>query len=162
LEAARATGADVPVCLEGRARMVGGAGERLGPKLKLPRLHAVLVNPGVALDTGHVFAALALEPGERIDAGAHPTIASGMTSDELLAALALTRNDLEPAALPLAPVIAEALASLREDPACRLARMSGSGATVFGLYDDLSGAEGAASRIRGARPDWWIRATTLR
>ena len=84
------------------------------------------------------------------------------SSQGLLEALKTARNDLEPPALTLQPVIGEALAMMREMNGCRLARMSGSGATVFGLYDDCEAAAKAAKQIRRLRPDWWVKATSLR
>lgn len=160
--AARATGADVPVCLSRRARMMSGAGERLGPPLALPPLFAVLINPGVPVATPAVFRALDLAPGQVLPAPAHPALGSGMTRDGLLAALAGARNDLEAPALGVAPVIADALASLRAADGCRLARMSGSGATVFGIFGDRRQAVRAGRAIAAAHPAWWVRATLLR
>ena len=157
--AARATGADVPVCLPVRARFMRGAGERLGPELKLPRLFAVLVNPGVALSTARVFGALGLSPGQRLSDAAHPPV--GQEAADLVERLAATRNDLEPPARKLAPVIDEALAMLEANPGCRLARMSGSGATVFGLFDDCTASAAAAKLIRCAYPQWWVKPTVM-
>ncbi len=156
-EAARLTGADVPVCLEPRARMMRGAGEELGAPLNLPRLFAVLVNPRVPVETPAVFKALGLQPGQVL-AASHPTIERGALIDALKAA----RNDLEPPALRIAPMIGEALRSVSATPGCRLARMSGSGATVFGLYDDCRAAAEAAKRIGRERKGWWAKATSLR
>jgi 4-diphosphocytidyl-2-C-methyl-D-erythritol kinase len=160
-EAARLTGADVPVCLEPRARMMRGAGEELGPALNLPRLFAVLVNPRVPVETPGVFKALALQPGQGLSAAAHPA-PEAFSPDAFLALLKQTRNDLEPPALQIQPVIGEALRWLRETDGCRLARMSGSGATVFGLYDDCEAAAAAGKRIRRQRLGWWVKATSLR
>jgi 4-diphosphocytidyl-2-C-methyl-D-erythritol kinase len=162
VDAARATGADVPVCLTGCARLMRGVGERLGPPLRLPRLFAVLINPGVPLETPKVFAGLGLKPGECRDREAHPAMDGGGTADDLLARLARARNDLEQSALELAPTIGEALEVLSETPGCRLARMSGSGATVFGLFTDCAGAATAATSIRRAKPGWWVKGTSLR
>ena len=162
VEAARATGADVPVCLERRARVMAGVGERLGPPLVLPRLHAVLANPGIPVATGAVFAALALAPGQALPDGAPLEIRDGMAFEALLAALARARNDLEPPALVVAPVIGDALKAMRRQAGCRLARMSGSGGTVFGLFGDRAAALRAARRLRAAQPGWWVAATLLR
>ncbi|WP_262030837.1 4-(cytidine 5'-diphospho)-2-C-methyl-D-erythritol kinase [Microvirga sp. Mcv34] len=157
-EAARLTGADVPVCLEPRARMMRGAGEALGPLLDLPRLFAVLVNPRVPVETPAVFRALGLHPGQALAGAGHPVIERGA----LLETLKTARNDLEPPALRVQPLIGEALSLLRQTEGCRLARMSGSGATVFGLYDDCGTAAEAAKAVRRSRPDWWVKATSLR
>lgn len=157
-EAARLTGADVPVCLEPKARMMRGAGEELGAPLHLPRLFAVLVNPRVPVETPAVFKALGLQPGQNLPGANHPSIGQGALIDILKTA----RNDLEPPALRIQPLIGEALGLLRQTTDCRLARMSGSGATVFGLYDDCAGAAEAAKLIARQRPDWWVKATSLR
>lgn len=156
-EAARLTGADVPVCLDPRARMMRGIGEVLGPPLGFARLHAVLVNPRVPVETPAVFKRLGLQPGEGHPGAPHPAVESDM-----LTVLGAARNDLEPAARSIQPVIGEALARLRAQPGCRLARMSGSGATVFGLFDNCDEAAGAAKALRRAEPEWWVKATSLR
>jgi 4-diphosphocytidyl-2-C-methyl-D-erythritol kinase len=161
-EAARLTGSDVPVCLDPRARMMRGAGEAVGPALRLPRLFCVLVNPRVPVGTPAVFRALGLVSGERHAGAAHPAIGPNATASELLPLLRVARNDLEAPARALEPVIGDALALVAGTPECRLARMSGSGATVFGLYEDRNAAASAARALRDARPDWWIRATSLR
>lgn len=161
-QAARETGADVPVCLAPHARMMRGAGEDLGPALTLPRLPAVLVNPGVAVATAPVFTALGLASGEQGPAGPeHPPIAAGPRRPDLLALLAGARNDLESPALTVAPVIGEVLGTLRALPGCRLARMSGSGATCFALFDARTAAEAAARSLAQVQPSWWVRATAL-
>ncbi len=161
LDAARATGADVPVCLDPRARMMSGAGEHVGPALPIPRLFAVLVNPGVAVPTPAIFRALGLAAGQDTTGPAHPSLDGMADRDTLLPRLAEGRNDLEPPALALAPVIGTALDRLRATDGCRLARMSGSGATVFGLYDDCHAAARAARSLKAAEPGWWVRPTLL-
>jgi 4-diphosphocytidyl-2-C-methyl-D-erythritol kinase len=160
LAAASDTGADVPVCLASRARMMAGAGEVLGPALRLPPLFAVLANPGVPVATAAVFQALALPEGGT--ASPHPAIEPATGAAGLIQIIAGGRNDLETPAIALAPAIGEALASMRAAAGCRLARMSGSGATVFGLFDDGAASLATAKAIRRARPGWWVRATRLR
>jgi 4-diphosphocytidyl-2-C-methyl-D-erythritol kinase len=160
-EAACLTGADVPVCLEPRARMMRGAGESLGPALDLPRQFTVLVNPRVPVETPAVFKALGMQPGQMLGGRKHPVV-DAPSPAALLGVLNAARNDLEPPALTLQPIIGEALGLLRETPGCRLARMSGSGATVFGLYDGCEAAAEAGKRISRQRPDWWVKATSLR
>jgi 4-diphosphocytidyl-2-C-methyl-D-erythritol kinase len=81
--------------------------------------------------------------------------------ERLIFSLASDRNDLEAPAITLQPVIAQVLAGLRHLPACRLARMSGSGATCFGLFDSAAAAAAAARALRDRHPDWWVRATVL-
>jgi 4-diphosphocytidyl-2-C-methyl-D-erythritol kinase len=130
--------------------------------LTLPRVFAVLVNPAVALETRGVFTALGLRPGEALSGDRHPSIDSEISAGDLVDRLAGARNDLESPAQTLAPVIGNALALLRGTPGCRLARMSGSGATVFGLFDDCRAASAAAKLVRCAKPEWWANATLLR
>jgi 4-diphosphocytidyl-2-C-methyl-D-erythritol kinase len=156
VEAARATGADVPVCLDPRPRLMRGIGEVLSDPLDLPRLPAVLVNPGVAVATKDVFAALKLAPGVAASL-AKPSQPAPALMDQV----ANGRNDLEAPAITLAPAIADALAALRKLPGCRLTRMSGSGATCFGLFASTRQAAAAARVLRGAHPTWWARATVL-
>lgn len=159
--AARVTGADVPVCLDPRARMMRGAGEAVGPALGLAPLPAVLVNPGVPVSTAPVFKALGLAVGQRLDGAEHPVVGAGLDADGVLDRIAPARNDLEAPALTVAPVIGEALALLRAQGGCRLARMSGSGATVFAIFTDEAAAADAAGAIRAAQPGWWVEPTRL-
>lgn len=163
MEAARLTGSDVPVCLVPAARFMRGTGHDLGPPLALPRLAALLVNPRVAVPTPAVFGRLGLAVGATGQGDPAVVIEDGVARDRraLLPLLAASRNDLEAPALALAPVIGEALAMLRADPACRLARMSGSGATVFGLYDTCRVAAAAGKAIAAVHPDWWVKLTML-
>jgi 4-diphosphocytidyl-2-C-methyl-D-erythritol kinase len=151
-------GADVPVCLDPRPAMMQGAGEAV-TRLDLPELSAVLVNPGVPLATPAVFARLGLAQGETHRPEPHPPVRAS-TAAELAEALRLLRNDLEPAALELAPEIGEALGALRAAGAT-LARMSGSGATVWGLGEDRTHAKRVAALVSAERPDWWVRAVRL-
>jgi 4-diphosphocytidyl-2-C-methyl-D-erythritol kinase len=156
MQAARATGADVPVCLDPRARLMRGIGDVLSAPLDLPPLPSLLVNPGVAVATREVFAALNLAPVVRTGSAAAP---AGTAA--LLAEIAAGRNDLEAPAIELAPAIAEVLAVLRRLPGCRLARMSGSGATCFALFESSAAASAAARTLRAGYPSWWVRATVL-
>ena len=159
--AAAATGADVPVCLDPRPRMMRGIGEILSAPIVLPKLPAVLVNPGVAVPTRDVFAALAA-PALSQSVKPENFVPPGARAESLLSALEGRRNDLEAPAIALQPVIADVLAALRAFPACRLARMSGSGATCLGLFATLEAAQDAASHLKNAHSGWWARATTLR
>lgn len=162
VEAAQASGSDVPVCLDPRARMMSGRGEIVGPALALPPVFATLVNPGVALSTPAVFAQIGMAPGERAIWGAHPLIMPGEPFDALLAKLRKGRNDMEDAASVLAPVVGHALAVLGAARGARLARMSGSGATCFALFETCHAAARAARAIRRDHPGWWVRPTVLR
>jgi 4-diphosphocytidyl-2-C-methyl-D-erythritol kinase len=165
-EAAIATGADVPVCLAGRARLVRGIGEKLSDPLDLPKLAAVVVNPGVPLATKEVFGGFGARAGARtpdkiaarqsLDPAAIPR-----GRDALISWLRLRANDLEQVAISLAPTVGEVLAALRGLPECELARMSGSGATCFGIFRNARAALTAARRLRASRPRWWVCATML-
>jgi 4-diphosphocytidyl-2-C-methyl-D-erythritol kinase len=156
---ALALGADVPVCMAGPApQWMRGIGERVAPAQPLPPFRLVLVNPGASLPTPRVFRAGAFSAeGVRTGPGAPPPRAPGL--EAFTDWLAAQRNDLEAPALRLAPVIAEALAALRARTGCRLARMSGSGSTVWGLFETAAGARDAAASIARDRPSWWVRAT---
>jgi len=159
-EAARTIGADVPVCLDPRARIMRGRGEILSEPLTLPRLPAILVNPGVALSTREVFAKLQLTAGY----GLRSTRASEpvpLDRDSYLSYLSNYSNDLETPARSIEPTVGRALAALRAISGCRLARMSGSGATCFGLFESTRAAAAAAKVLREQHPGWWIRATTI-
>jgi 4-diphosphocytidyl-2-C-methyl-D-erythritol kinase len=157
--AARATGADVPVCLDPRTRLMRGIGEKLSAPLKLPPLDAVLVNPGVAVATKDVFAGWrpAAGPGASLDAAAMAHLADPA---QFLQFLQSQANDLETPAVALAPVIAEALAAFHVLPGCTVARMSGSGATCFALMSSAAAAA-AAKTMQAKFPDWWVRACAL-
>ena len=160
VDAARATGADVPVCLDPRPRMMRGVGEILSVPVALPKLPAVLVNPGVAVPTAGVFKALAA-PSLAPAAKPEDPIATDADMNEVIAAVAARRNDLEAPAISLQPVIAEVLTVLRAFSACRLARMSGSGATCFGLFNSAQDADAAARSLQALQPGWWVQATVF-
>jgi 4-diphosphocytidyl-2-C-methyl-D-erythritol kinase len=137
-------GADVPVCVASRPARMGGIGERLGAAPAMPPFGMVLVNPGVAVSTPAVFRARA--PGFREPAGLPDGWATvGAMVDDLHR----TGNDLEAPALALTPEIAEALTWLRGLEGCLLARMSGSGATCFGIF-------AATPPAVVAPPGWWV------
>jgi len=245
--AARATGADIPVCLDPWPRVMRGIGEILSTPLVLPKLGILIVHPGLALPTGPVFKALGLGPGEQYAGSSHPpqrgqvdcrrqgtspplrlppgrlcpsstgsgegrgkeasrrTQAHGAAPvptlssprggeggddlspqagrgqgcshsglpwhaekdtqsaqrDALLTFLASECNDLESAAISVAPQIADVLRAIAELAGCRLARMSGSGSACFGLFDSARAAAAAARDLAAARPSWWVRAGLL-
>ena len=142
-------GADVPVCLASVATRMGGIGELLTPAPALPSCGILLVNPGVAVSTPAVFRA---RPG---GFSAPATLPAGWPDFSAMAAdLVQLGNDLEAPAVSICPAIGEVLSTLRALPGCRLARMSGSGATCFGLFADAAAAATAASaELR--RPGWW-------
>lgn len=161
-EVARKTGADVPVCLAPRGKMMSGIGDKLGPPLRLPPLFAVLVNPRQPVETGAVFAELGLKLGETCSLGPHPAISDDMDFESFMRALKKGRNDMEDAACVLAPVIGDVLAVLAGARGCRLARMSGSGATCFALFETCRQAGIAARAISRGHPEWWVKPTILR
>ncbi len=145
-------GADVPACLHGRPCLVSGIGETItaAPALGGP-LHAVLVNPGLPLETRDVFGARAggFLPADPLDRDCANVF-------DLALALKPRRNDLEPAARFLLPEIDDVLAALADMPNCLLARLSGSGPTCFGLFGTAATAERAAQRLRAAHTGWWV------
>jgi 4-diphosphocytidyl-2-C-methyl-D-erythritol kinase len=155
-EIALGLGADVPVCLYGRPAFVAGIGERLTRAPPLPPAWLVLVNPGVALATAEVFAA-------RRGGFSGPGRWSETLPDlpALADRLAGLSNDLEGPARALAPEIDQALDLIGHVPEVLLARMSGSGATCFGLFASRDGARNAAAAIGSERPDWWVRVAPL-
>jgi 4-diphosphocytidyl-2-C-methyl-D-erythritol kinase len=158
-EAARVTGADVPVCLEARPRLMSGIGDLLSPPLALPRLPAILVNPRVAVPTKGVFEKLAaprIAPAAKMSKDCPPDDRAG-----LLEYLVDRGNDLEAPAIALQPVVAKVLEAMRQLSGCRLARMSGSGATCFALFDNVETAATAARGLRDRQPGWWVRAAML-
>ncbi|MFY1708212.1 4-(cytidine 5'-diphospho)-2-C-methyl-D-erythritol kinase [Tritonibacter scottomollicae] len=149
-------GADVPVCMAARAARMQGIGEEITP-VPLPKLPALLVNPGVEVPTGAVFSAL--EERENTAMPADMPLFDGV--EDCAEWLAAQRNDLEPAALIVAPLIERALGDLRSSRDALMARMSGSGATCFALYPSLKAAHFAAYEIGAEHPDWWCVATEL-
>jgi 4-diphosphocytidyl-2-C-methyl-D-erythritol kinase len=154
--AALALGADVPVCLNARACIMRGIGEVLSPPLTLPRFDGLLVNPGVALPTRHVFAKFSGVTGGKKKIGQVPG-----ERDALIAFLAEHDNDLTPAAVACAPVIADVLAALRALPGVQLARMAGSGPTCFAIFAAPDEAADAARALQARHGDWWIRSATI-
>lgn len=147
-EIAAGLGADVPVCLGSAAARMGGVGEVLTAAPMLPDFGMVLLNPGGAVATPAVFRA-------RQGGFSAPAALPAAWADAAAMAVDLRRlgNDLEAAAVGLHPPIGAALTALGAAPGCLLARMSGSGATCFGLFADAAAAERATSGL--ARPGWW-------
>ncbi|NVN46158.1 4-(cytidine 5'-diphospho)-2-C-methyl-D-erythritol kinase [Asaia spathodeae] len=151
---AASLGADVPVCIAQKSRRMQGIGEILVAAPRLPRCAMVLVNPGVAVPTPAVFRAwkesgAAFRPSATLPAQWHDVAA-------LAESLRSTSNDLQAPAIALFPVIGEVLSHLERSEECHFARMSGSGATCFGLYADLDAACRAAESLRAQ--GWWADA----
>lgn len=155
-DAVLSLGADVPVCLKGLPVRLTGIGETLERWPELPPLWLVLVNPGVSLPTPAVFRGL----DRRCNPPMSPPPDRPGVAD-LLAWLRAQRNDLQDPACEIAPMIRDVLAALADTPHCHLSRMSGSGATCFGVFNDMRSAEAAAERIARDRPDWWCRAAPV-
>lgn len=155
-QVARAVGADGPMCLRARTAYASGIGEVLEDMPRLPPLHAVLLNPGLPSPTGAVYRAYDAKPAGQADRPCEP---ADWSFDAVIAWLAAQRNDLEAPALAVTPEIAEALEIMALVPGCRLARMSGSGATVFGLFETREAAIGATLMLD--RVDWWVRPAVL-
>ena len=149
-------GADVPACLAGRSVWVGGVGERIEPTAVLPALGIVLANPRRALPTAEVFRA---RRGPFSAAARFDPIPQSPAA--LAALLASRRNDLTEAALSLVPEIRAVLDSLARLPGALLARMSGSGATCFGLFADRETALTGGAILAEAQPGWWSAAGAL-
>jgi 4-diphosphocytidyl-2-C-methyl-D-erythritol kinase len=157
-DAVLALGADVPVCLAGRPCRMGGIGEVLQDlAMPAPAAHLLLVNPRVAVPTPAIFKAL----HQKINA----PLPKSLPRLQGLAAwadfLSTTRNDLEPVAVALCPAIGTARALIAAQPGCLLSRMSGSGATCFGLFASKAEAQAAAAAVAMTQPGWWVRASAV-
>ncbi len=165
IEAAQLTGADVPVCLSSRACVMTGIGETQLP-LVLPKLPCVLVNPRVPVATRDVFEALGLRNGELLVGAADVIQAvawpeAGASVEDWVEALAAATNDLEAPATRIQPVIGEVIAALNATNGAWLARMSGSGATCYAIFENTAEAQRAAQKIRLDHPQWWVHAGVL-
>jgi 4-diphosphocytidyl-2-C-methyl-D-erythritol kinase len=155
ISAARAVGADVPVCLESRARIMRGVGELLSMPIELPALPAVLVNPRVPLATRDVFGKFG-RPENGRDLADVPR-----ESDALVDFLKLHGNDLTSAARACEPAVGEIVETLNALTGARLVRMSGSGPTCFALFATRDEAAMAAQRVRNERKNWWVEPATI-
>ena len=165
IEVAELTGADVPVCLASRACVMTGVGETLLP-LSLPIMPCVMVNPRVPVATKDVFAELGLRHGELLVGAADVLQATawpeqGASLEDWVEVLSAGVNDLEAPAIRIEPVIGEVLSALNATNGAWLARMSGSGATCFAIYENTAEAKRAAQKIQLDHPDWWVHAGVL-
>jgi len=152
-------GADVPVCLNGHPAIMKGIGERLAPATIPAGLGVLLVNPGAGVSTPSVFRQFARDGGF-----SEPLTHAPWPADDReawFARLAACSNDLQAPAVALCPVIADVLAVIGCCADVRLHRMSGSGATCLGLFDNPDAAERARSAVSQAYPGWWCTAGTL-
>lgn len=153
-------GADGAACLWGRPVLAEGYGERLSPAPGLPEIHAVLVNPGVAVSTPDVYRRL--DASEGFGDIAPPPMPDAFESvAELAGWLSIQRNDLEAPAVAAAPEVGAVLETLRAEPEVLLARVSGSGGTCFALCADDLAAESLAERVEALAPRWWVRRCRL-
>lgn len=157
MDLAAGLGADVPACLLSRPLVARGVGEILSPLPQFPQLHVTMVNPGVAVATADVFRRLRAHDNYPL-----PVLPEPLTRPAQLGLwLSETRNDLQPPAVKLVPGIGIIIEEMAETPGCILARMSGSGATVFGLYGSEGQAHDAASEMRRLHPDYWVGSAPL-
>ena len=155
---AASIGADGPMCLHARAAWAEGRGDQLTFEPALPALPAVLVNPGVPSPTGAVYRAYDAAPPAAAD---RPPPPSDWSIPAVIDWLAIQRNDLEAPAVALRPAIGLALAAAAALPGVRLVRMSGSGATVFALFENSSAASAAAEALSEQHPAWWVQSAIL-
>ncbi len=165
IEVAKLTGADVPVCVHSQGCVMTGVGEALQP-LSLPKMPCVMVNPGVPVATRDVFNALGLRNGE-LRVGVTDVLLQDRWPDgeasleDWVEALAASSNDLEAPALKVEPMIGKVIAALNATNGAWLARMSGSGATCFAIYENTAEAGRAAEKLRREHPGWWVHSGTL-
>lgn len=160
-EAACQLGSDVLVCLMSHAAMMRGRGELVSPIEQLPTLNVVLVNPGVTLAAGDVYAALEapeLDENPLDDNGCENNFSS---AGVLLKHISRIGNDLQRPAIKLAPVIGDVISALSQEEGCGAVQMSGSGSTCFGVFANAGHAARARDRLQAAHPDWWIVSTSL-
>ncbi|TKW66459.1 MAG: 4-(cytidine 5'-diphospho)-2-C-methyl-D-erythritol kinase [Paracoccus denitrificans] len=154
-DAPETLGADVPVCLASRPARMRGVGEVLDTVPDLPELHLLLINPGVPVPTPSVFRALTQKENAPL-----PPMPAAFDLNALIDYLSTCRNDLEDPAISVCPAIADVLRAI-DDEGALLSRMSGSGATCFGIFESASAAGLAAYRIGTLSSDWWITTTRL-
>jgi len=156
-EIAAGLGSDIPACVLSASCFKEGRGEVLRAVETMPRVPMLLVNPGVAVPTKDVFAAL----DER--SGVEMALPRGHFADtaDLLRFLETTRNDLEAPARRIQPVIGEVLKAIAALPGALMTRMSGSGATCFGIFADDDCCRRAAEKLKQRQPDWWIAPTCV-
>lgn len=155
-EIASVVGADVPACVWSRPLVMEGIGETITPLVAWPALYGVIVNPGVALSTADVFRAFdARESASTLAANTRPPVAG--TPEAAFERIHEGQNDLESAAMALAPVVGDVLKALEGLPGVGLARMSGSGASCFALFGNAKEAEAAADTLFAQQPGWLVR-----
>ncbi|MEH6548136.1 MAG: 4-(cytidine 5'-diphospho)-2-C-methyl-D-erythritol kinase, partial [Sneathiella sp.] len=149
-------GADVPACLLEKPLFMSGIGEKIQEVEKFPDLNMLLINSNSKVSTPEVFRNLTISNETPIFEKSDFSIAN-----RLISSLKVCRNDLEPAALNILPDISQVLSVLTAQAGCDLARMSGSGATCFGLFKSRAAADVAASTIAHEFPEWWVKAMSV-
>ncbi len=161
IKASAILGADIPVCLAYHLLgqnffWIDGTGKEGKPEAlweeDFKEIYLLLVNPGIAVSTPSIFKAY----DKIYDKIYDKPIMSPTSSDQLLSFLKRTKNSLTSAARELVPEISEVLRALNQTPSCLLARMSGSGATCFGLYDNPDNCMAAGKAIKESHPKWWV------
>jgi 4-diphosphocytidyl-2-C-methyl-D-erythritol kinase len=159
VDAAMTVGADVPACMDPRARLIHGIGDQLSPPIDLPALDAVIVFPGTGVATSDVFRAHMSTGAEH---GRYLPSQIPTHRAALLEFLAHESNDLENAATQLVPAIRDARRVIERTEGAEITRMTGSGSAVFAIYGNAEASSQAAARIRDERPEWWVATTKLR
>lgn len=149
LDVAKHLGADVPMCLQSCTLRARGVGDDITVMDDVADFHLLLVNPGVSIATMDIFSSLANKNSSGMDFSDFPTI-------EMLAG---TRNDLQKPAISHAPIIQKVLEAIAKLPQVQLARMSGSGATCFGIFETAEAAENAKIVLSDQHPEWWVMST---
>lgn len=151
-------GADVPMCLHAKTLFATGIGEEIHEAGETQKIPAVLVNPNNEISTAQIFKSLAMSVSDtKIEN--HPPRFS--TAEEFIDFVADARNDLQAPAAKLEPSITQMLTSLSKQKGCWATRMSGSGATCFGLFETTEQSQRASEEISKANPGWWVKQTTL-
>ncbi|MBL4892943.1 MAG: 4-(cytidine 5'-diphospho)-2-C-methyl-D-erythritol kinase [Rhizobiaceae bacterium] len=151
LEVAKRLGADVPMCLQSSPLRAQGMGDKITLLDGVGGFHLLLVNPGVSIATMDIFNALS----NKNNAGMK---FSHFQNVEMLSS---TRNDLQEPAISHAPIIQSVLDALAALPQVQFSRMSGSGATCFGVFETVEDAESAQIALSNQHPEWWVMSTTL-
>lgn len=145
-------GADVPMCLLSQTAFVEGVGENLDPMPNFPKLQLVLANPGKPVSTADIF--------RKLTEKQNPPLVRDAADYRHISAITMwlegTRNDLQKPAIQFLPEIGDMLVDLGEQKGCLLSRMSGSGATIFGIFGTAGEAMLAAQAFRKKWPQAWV------
>lgn len=159
-ELAKELGADIPVCLEQSAVIMSGIGETLTPVKELPSLPCLLINPGIPVSTGEIFRRLNA-PLVKQDHTPQISIPDLSDRDKLLFYMKKHSNDLQAVAEEIEPLVRTVIRELEEQSGCLIARMSGSGATCFGIFDSPEQAQSAATEIAESHREWWVQNSVI-